>query len=288
MFLTSRKEKLIKMIYVTKFDGSKQPFDKQKVIRTCLKMNASEEQARAVADTIESKIYNGISTKKILQMIFTYLKKYRPEVRHRIDLREAISLLRSKPDFEQFVALLLREHGYGVITNQIIPGKCVEHEIDAIARKNDEVIYVEVKHHLQHHTFSGIGVFLEARATLEDLQEGFQKGKNSFDFSKALVVCNTKISDHAMQYAFCRDIEYISWNYPSERCLSKMIEGKKLYPITLLKDLDEKTEQMLGDNNILLLRQLTEADADELIHKIKIPKQKIKLLQEKARELLQS
>jgi Holliday junction resolvase-like predicted endonuclease len=276
------------MVFVTKFDGRKQPFDKEKVIRTCLKMHASEEQARSVADRVEAKVYDGISTKKILQMIFAYLKQYRPEVKNRIDLREAIGLLRSKPDFEQFVALLLQEYGYKILTNQIVPGKCVGHEIDAIARKDDEVIYVEVKHHLQHHTFSGIGVFLEARATFEDLQEGFQAGKHNFNFSKGLVVCNTKISDHAMQYAFCRDIGYVSWNYPSERCLSKMVEEKRLYPITLLKDLDEKTEQMLGDNNILLLKQLIELDADELMHRIKIPKQKIKLLQEKARELLQS
>jgi Holliday junction resolvase-like predicted endonuclease len=276
------------MVFVTKFDGSKQTFNREKIIRTCLKIQASEEQARAVADKIESKIYDGISTKKILQMIFDYLKKYRPEVRNRIDLREAISLLRSKPDFEQFVALLLQECGYKVMTNLLVPGRCVEHEIDVIARKDDEVIYVEVKHHLQHHTFTGMGVFLEARASLEDLQEGFQAKKHDFNFTKSLVICNTKISDHADQYASCRGIEYISWNYPDEKSLSRMIEEKKLYPITLLKDLDEKTEQMLGDKNILLLKQLVEIDASELNRKVKIPKQKIKLLQEKAKELLQS
>jgi len=286
MLLTSKKEKIIKMVYVTKFDGSKQPFDKEKVFRTCLKMGASEEQARAVVGKVESEIYDGVSTKKILNLIFTYLKKYKPELKHRIDLREAISLLRSKPDFEHFVALLLQEYGYTVLTNQIVEGRCVGHEIDTIAKKNNEVIYVEVKHHLQHHTFSGVGVFLEARATLEDLQEGFQSRKSDFNFTKALVVCNTKISDHAMQYALCKGIDHISWNQPIEKSLSKMIEEKKLYPITLLKDLDQKTEQILGDNNILLLRQLIEIDADKFIHKVKISKQKLRFLQERAKELL--
>jgi transcriptional regulator NrdR family protein len=64
------------MIFVTKFDGRKQPFDKSKIIRTCLRMHASLEQAKEIADKIEKKIYDGIPTKKILRMIFTYLKKY--------------------------------------------------------------------------------------------------------------------------------------------------------------------------------------------------------------------
>ena len=275
------------MIYVKKFDGSKQLFDKNKIVRTCLKMNASEEQAIAIANKVESKAYEGIPSKKILLMIFDYMRRYRPEVKNIVDLREAISFLRSKPDFEHFVAMLLEEYGYTVVANQIVAGKCVEHEIDVIAKKDNEVIYVEVKHHLQYHTFTGMGVFLEARATLEDLQEGFKIGKHNFNFTKALVVCNTKISDHAMKYASCRNIEYISWNYPLEKSLSKMIQEKRFYPITLLKGLDEKTEQILGDSDILILKQLAETDIHELMRKIKIQKSKIKILQEKAKQLLQ-
>jgi len=250
-------------------------------------MNASEEQALAIANKVESKAYEGIPSKKILLMIFDYMRRYRPEVKNIVDLREAISFLRSKPDFEHFVAMLLEEYGYTVVANQIVAGKCVEHEIDVIAKKDNEVIYVEVKHHLQYHTFTGMGVFLEARATLEDLQEGFKIGKHNFNFTKALVVCNTKISDHAMKYASCRNIEYISWNYPLEKSLSKMIQEKRFYPITLLKGLDEKTEQILGDSDILILKQLAETDIHELMRKIKIQKSKIKILQEKAKQLLQ-
>ena len=110
-------------------------------------MHADREAAEAIADKIESRAYDGIPTQKILQMIFRYLKKHRPAVRHQIDLRMAISLLRPKPDFERFVQMLLEEHGYAVTSNRIIRGKCVEHEIDAIARKGGETYLVEIKHH---------------------------------------------------------------------------------------------------------------------------------------------
>ena len=99
------------MVVVTKADGTKQLFDKEKVIRTCLKMHVSEEEAREVANKVEMKIYEGIPTKKILEMIFFYLKNYRPQIKHQIDLRESISLMRPKPDFENFVGIVLRGQG---------------------------------------------------------------------------------------------------------------------------------------------------------------------------------
>lgn len=276
------------MMFVTKFDGRKQPFQKDKIVRTCLKMHATPQQARTVADRIEGKIYDGIPTKKVLKMIFSELKEFKPGIRHEIDLRESIALLRPKPDFEQFVALLLREYGYDVESNQIIQGKCVDHEIDAIAKKDDETIYVEVKHHLQPHTYTGVDIFLETKARFDDLIEGFKAGRNVINFNKALVVCNTKISEHARRYSECADIEHIGWKYPPEHGLEEMIKEKKLYPITFLRGLDVVSETKLGDARIILLRQLVETDIDELWKKTVIPKDKLKTFVKKAGEVLEA
>ena len=64
------------MVYVTKADGSQQLFEKKKVVRTCLRMRATPDVARIVADKVASQVYEGITTKKVLQMIFQYMKKY--------------------------------------------------------------------------------------------------------------------------------------------------------------------------------------------------------------------
>ena len=273
------------MILVTKFDGRKQPFDRNKVINTCLRLHATREQAEAVVSKIERKLYDGIPTNKILKMVFNYLKEFRPEIKHRIDLREAISKLRPKPDFELFVALLLKEYGYSVQTNQSVAGACVSHEIDAIALKDSETIFVEVKHHLQPHTYTGVDVFLETQARLEDLREGFKLGRHNFNFSKALVICNTKFSDHALQYAQCKGISYMGWKAPPEAGLEKMIEEKKLYPITLLKSLDFEIEQKFGDAGIVAIKQLLEQDVDELHRKTGISKKRLKLIIRNVREI---
>lgn len=274
------------MVFVTKADGSKQPFQKEKVIRTCMRIGANESQAREVADRIEDKIYDGIPTSKILQMLFTYLKEHRPEVAHRIDLRESIGLMRPRPDFEIFVTLLLKEFGYEASGSQLIRGKCVEHEIDGIAKKNDQTVYVEVKHHFQHHTFTGVSVFLEAQAILEDLIEGFNSGKLSTKFDRALVVCNTKFSEHALEYAACKKIEYLGWSAPLGKSLEQMIGEKGLYPITLLKILNKKTEERLGDCGIVLLKQLLQYNTEELYKKTRIPRDRLEELARKAKEIL--
>jgi len=273
------------MVYVTKADGSKQPFDKQKIINTCLRLQASLEQAQSIADKIEARAYDGIPTKKILQMVFFYMKKYRPAIVYQIDLRQAIAMLRSKPDFEIFVAKLFEAMGYGVETNLIIQGKCVEHEIDVVARKEEEVILVEVKHHVNHHTYSGLDVFLQLNSTLEDLREGYEIGKNNFRFTKAILICNTKVSEHAKRYALCKGLEFIAWKFPTEKGLERIIEEYKLYPITFLKGIERNEAYKLADVGIVTVKQLLDY-TEKISRKSGIGKNRILQLQKAAKIVL--
>lgn len=170
---------MILAVFVRKADGTKQLFDRAKVVRTCRRMGATREVAEAIARKVERNIYDDIESRKILQMIFRQLSKYRPAVKHQIDLRKALSLMNPKPDFERFIQILLGEHGYEVTPNRIIRGKCVEHEVDAVARKNGETYIVEVKHHYNDHTPTGLDVSRIARAVFEDVTEGFKLGFNN-------------------------------------------------------------------------------------------------------------
>jgi hypothetical protein len=273
------------MIYVTKADGSKQPFDKQKIINTCLRLQATPEQAQSIADKIEAKAYDGIPTKKILQMVFQYMKKYRPAIGYQIDLKQAIAMLRSKPDFEIFVAKLFEAMGYEVDTNLIIQGKCVEHEIDVIARKESEIILVEVKHHVNHHTYSGLDVFLQLNSTLEDLKLGYESGKNNFKFTRAILLCNTKVSDHARRYAWCKGLEFIAWKFPQEKGLERLIEEYKLYPITFLKEIERDEAYSLANAGIVTVKQLLD-DAEKISRKSGISKNRILQLQKATKIVL--
>jgi hypothetical protein len=273
------------MIYVTKADGSKQPFDKQKIINTCLRLQASLEQAQSIADKIEARAYDGVPTKKILQMIFLYMKRYRPAIGYQIDLKQAIAMLRSKPDFEIFVAKLFEAMGYRIETNLMVRGKCIEHEIDVVARKENEMILVEVKHHVNHHTYSGLDVFLQLNSTLEDLKEGYEIGKNNFKFTKAILICNTKVSDHARRYALCKGLEFIAWKFPQENGLERLIEEYKLYPITFLKEIERDEAYSLANAGIVTVKQLLD-DVEKISRKSSISKNRILQLQKAAKIVL--
>jgi hypothetical protein len=180
------------VVMVKKADGSVQPFDKAKIVKTCLRMGANREIGEEIAEKIEAKAYDGIETEVILQMIFSHLRKHRPLIRHFLDLRKGLSLLRSKPDFERFVQIMLIEKGYKVSSNRIIRGRCTEHEVDAIASKDDVTYFAEVKHHLNYHTPTGLDESRIARAVLEDVTEGRELGFNNLEIDRAMIVTNTK------------------------------------------------------------------------------------------------
>ncbi len=249
-------------------------------------MGATREVAEGVAERIERRIYDGIDSKRILGMIFRQLGRYNPTVKHHIDLRMALAMMEPKPDFEQYVRELLKQQGYQVTPNMILRGKCVEHEIDAIAKKDEKTYIVEVKHHSNHHTLSGLDVDRISRATFEDITEGFELGLNSIKVDKAMIVCNVKISDHAKRYADCRKIEHIGWRYPPNRGIDRMIEEKKLYPISYLKNLDPANMRKLTGGGVLLLKQLVESSPETLGEKTRIPSKRIKAIQQQARMIL--
>jgi len=272
-------------VFVIKADGSRQLFDREKIIRTSIRMGVSRTEAENIANEVEAKIYEGIETKKVLKIVFKLLEKYRPAIKNRIDLRKALSLLKSKPDFEQFIQILLSEHGYKVTPNRIIRGKCVEHEVDAIARKNGRSYIVEVKHHFNYHTPTGLDESRISRAVFEDITEGFELGLNKFKIDKAMIVCNTKLSAHSEKYARCRGIDHICWSHPKESDLQTMVEKKKLYPATYCKGMNREDRDKLSSAGIILLRQIIDMSPEEIRRKTRINKDKINKLRERAKTI---
>ncbi|MEM5877875.1 MAG: restriction endonuclease [Candidatus Aenigmatarchaeota archaeon] len=273
------------MVYVKKFDGSRQKFDKNKVRRTCIRLGASYNQADEIVKRVTKSAYNGITTKQILDLVFMEMEKYKSGFAKRVDLRQSISMLEPKPDFELFSSLILQNLGYKTRENLIISGKCVDHEIDIVASKGNEIVYVEVKHHQNPHAYTGLDIFLQANSTFQSLKDGFVLKKNKINFSDSLIICNTKISDHAKKYAECAGIKYLCWNYP-DGGLERLIEMKKLYPITIIKDLDENIRKKLLENGILLLRQIVECNLNKAAKKTKIHLNTLEEIKQTAMKIL--
>ena len=163
-------------VYVTKADGSKQLFDKEKIVQTCQRMGANRDVAIQVAQEVEKNLYPNITTQQILQIIFTIMRKHKPAVQHLFDLKQGISLMEPKPEFEVFVRVLLAHNGFQVKPNAILRGLCGEHEVDAIATKDGLTYLVEAKHHSNYHALTGLDESRIARAIIEDVTDGYTNG----------------------------------------------------------------------------------------------------------------
>jgi len=275
------------MKYVIKADGTRQPYDRHKVMRTARNYGVPEEYIVEVAADIDKHLYDGMRTRDILRLIHTVARKYQPGVEARTNVRRAIGMFRPKPDFELYVRALLAGSGYEVEEGRILQGRCGEHEVDAIARKDGITYFVEVKHHHSHHRMTGLDEGRIARAIVEDVQEGYKEGRNHFTIDKAMIVSNTKLSNHAKRYAACWDIRHIGWDNPAEENIASMVSDRNLYPITVIKGVNTRMRQNLVYAGIVTVGQLLAHSPGELAEMTGMPEGEMIILTDRARKVLE-
>ena len=84
-----------------------------------------------------------------------------------------------------------------------------------------------------------------------------------------MLVCNTKVSPDAITYATCIGQKILSWRFPPHMGLEKMIEEKKLYPVTILGPSKRELE-ILSQNKMMIAKDLLDIDIYEFAQKTKI------------------
>lgn len=274
--------------FVTKADGSRQPFEREKIVQTCLRMGANYKVASQIASKVEAALPDGASTKTVLQLIFDLMRAENSAVGHVFDLREGISHMVSKPEFEAFVRVLLAQSGFQVKPNTIVRGLCGEHEVDAIATKDGKVYIVEAKHHGNFHALTGMDETRIARAILEDLTDGFVQGVTAEKVDGAIIVTNTRYSEHAIRYGNCRGILQIGWASPDSLGLKETVRKYRLYPLSCLRGVSPEVRGRLVDAGIVLIKQLLEQDSFYLERKLGLPHSMVISLMEKASHTMQT
>jgi hypothetical protein len=281
-----RKEKnYLPGIVVTKADGRKVPFDASKIEASCIRAGATAALARKVVDQIERQLYDGITTREIYRMVLAALvgQTDSPEIKHRYRLKESIMLMGpSEFNFESFIARVLEENGYRIESlRSKIRGKCVDHEVDIVAislHYNNSRIMVECKYHNFRGTFTGIKESLYTHARFLDLRES-----NEIKFDKEMLVSNTQISQDAVKYSSCVGQEVLSWRYPPERGLERLIEQKGLYPLTILH-LSPSELYAFSKMGVLVARDILNMDAKKMSVQTGIAPDRISRLQDQVKQ----
>jgi Holliday junction resolvase len=253
-------------IRVLKASGEYEPFSEAKVRSALGRSGAEGELIDKIISHLSDDLYDGISTKEIYGHVFALLRKLQSAAVSKYGLKRAIMELGpSGYPFERFVAGILEKDGYEVAVGQVVQGKCVEHEIDVIARKNDKHFMIEAKFHNQPGAKTDIQVALYTYARFLDVKQAWVGlAGHRQHFHQAWLVTNTKVTSMVKDYAQCVGLKVISWDYPAKGSLRYMIEKSGLHPITCLRSLRQADKSRLLEEGMVFSRDLLDRKIDFL------------------------
>lgn len=283
-----------KSVFVTKQSGEGERFDVEKLHRSLVASGAQPGAIDQAVRRIATEIKPGISTAEIYRLAYQRLRLIGKPYAARYSLRRSIMHLGpSGFPFEKYLAAVLAEAGYQTYTNQIFQGKCLTHEIDVVAEKPAENIHaiIEVKFHNRpgHKTGSKDILYTHARfldINYEWVAKRKRGAKPQGGELQSWLVTNTKVTTDVIQYARCAGLTVISWDYPAERSLKKLIDSYRLYPLTVLLSLNTAQKNQLLQHGLILCKQLLEPEQRKILKRVGLNDRKIELIAQEVTGLL--
>ena len=245
-----------KKIIVTKASGLTEPFSILKLRNSLTRAKASPEEINGIVEILLPKLYQGISTKKIYSEAFRLLREYSKHHAARYYLKRGMMELGpSGYPFENFVGELFKHQGYAVEVGLIMQGKCVTHEIDVSAKRENQFMLMECKYRNQPGISVDVKTPLYIYSRFQDLLDNslLKNEKQSF---VGWIVTNAKFTTDAIAYGSCKSMNLLGWNYPINNSLKDMIDKFGLYPLTCLTSLTHHEKQWLLTNNYVLAKDI--------------------------------
>lgn len=244
-------------MHITKSNGTIAQFDPQKIISSLRRAGADDQLARTVSAQVSKKIHEGSSTADIFNHVIEELRDRNMAIASTYDLRNALTKLGPTGfKFEQYLAAILNAYGWtATLPESDLKGLCVDHEVDVVATKNNETVFIEAKF---RNTYGDVVTLKDVMATwsaFQDVVEASQAGIGQ-RFDKLWIMTNGKFTDRAEQFGVCRGIHMFSWNSKSHS-LAKMIDDAKLYPVTILDSVKKSDLEQFSKAGIMLCDEIT-------------------------------
>lgn len=274
---------------IKKTTGEHEPFKEKKYLTSMrdagIEYSLAQEVMRMVGrDKQNLRTTDSLHTATERTLVNT--NNYAEAARYNLK-RSIINLGPSGFPFEQFIARLFQAYGYATETNLILQGKCVKHEIDVIARRDNLHYMIECKHHHYSGAKTKVQVALYTHARFLDVVDRWaQQEGNKKDQHVPWLVTNTKVTSDVIAYADCVGMKILAWHYPKNKGLNQFIEKNKLYPVTTLPNVSLKTQQVLVRNKLILLSDVAALTGPQLRNTTKLSQSVIAKIQETTRQLL--
>ena len=256
-------------IQVIKASGNAEAFNSSKLVNSLVRAGAPEDVARDIAEKVSLQVTPSFHTRHIFRMAKKLLRKYNRATGMRYSIKRAIYALGPTGyPFEKYVARILKAYGYSVEVNRIIKGYCVTHEVDVLASRDDRRCVIECKHHANGDKPADVKIALYVHSRFNDIRKAFEFSEHqNSHVHEGWLVTNTRCSVDAIKYAECVGLKIVSWRYPEKESLDMMIEGKRLYPVTILPTATKNAIQSLTSRNIILADEIAGMDVQTFLIK---------------------
>jgi uncharacterized protein YqgQ len=240
-------------ILITKSSGEQVKFSRNKLSHSLSRAGAGKEDIEIIISEIEKLLYTGMHTKNIYKKAFGLLRKRSRPMAARYKLKSAIMQLGpSGFPFEKFIAEILKDEGYKIKVGRVIKGRCIQHEIDVVAEKDNKRVMIECKFHSERNRICSVKIPLYIQSRFLDLEKSGIETK----FHQGWIATNTRFSADAIKYSKCAGLYLLSWNYPKKNSLKDRIDTSGVYPLTCLTTLTSREKKELLGNMIVLARDL--------------------------------
>lgn len=270
------------MTIITKASGDRVPFDVSRLRRSLERVGANPVLIKDITHHISNILTEGMSTHEIYRTAFKMLRKYSKTIAAKYHLKHAIMQLgQSGFPFEKYIAAILRHQGFDAINNQIIQGHCVSHEVDVVAKRDHQILFVECKYHNRLGLKCDVKIPLYFKARFDDITQAYPHGPK--DTLLGWLVTNTRFSQDAIQYGRCVGLYLVSWDYPDHGNLKELIESSGLYPITCISSFTKAEISALLEQNIILCKDISHNFS--ILHPLNIPNTRRKTIIEQCRAL---
>lgn len=269
-------------IKITKASGAVEDFNKEKLRSSLIRSGAGKDQAEEIIERVLHDIEPYTGTKEIYRLAKKYLKRFNHASGIRYSLKRA--LFRLGPTgypFERYFGELLKHYGYRIEVGKIIQGRCVQHEVDVFAVKDNEVSTIECKYHNSTGRATDVKVAMYVHARFQDIEPVISSKEPGKSY-KGWLVTNTRCTTEAIRYADCSKFKVVSWGYPQESSLERMIEDKRLYPVTIVSGIKAGLTRKLVEQGVVLLQDLAAMEVSEIISRLSLPEKKARLLKDQA------
>lgn len=243
---------------IVKASGEKEVFDIEKLKTSLRNAGANVEMISAIAEDIQSWVYDGLTTRKIYSRAYSLFKRMNKTGASLYKLKNAIMEMGpSGHPFEIFVGEIFRSRGYAVQTALVLDGASITHEMDVLASKGKEQILAECKFSVKQGNSVSIQVPLYVHSRVADIEEKMRMDiKHKDTIFETWIVTNSRFTPDSIRYSACKGIHLMGWDFPKNEGLKDAIEREKIFPITVLSTLNKTEKSALLAKGIVTCGQL--------------------------------